>query len=236
VRTTGSKIVGRNVSKRRASLVRCSTERCLGEPSRSWRGEGQGQCTCSGTCTGAPRGSGDGTRSQFSTEQERPYPVAYVGQSRPYKRRHVKSVGAGRESEGVIVPLMVGETRTEGRAPTLVASEISGKREGMSTHSMWSNHPSAAVLNSHRVQARKPQLRLWVRAKPRSPWHLNANTLLGSTPHGPRWVDEPNVLREQLFRLHWDLCVCRHSKTIGKPCVGKPQARFERGLCPSLGH
>ncbi len=41
---------------------------------------------------------------QSKAEQERPYPAAWSGKDRAYKAGRLKSCGAGRESEGSIVP------------------------------------------------------------------------------------------------------------------------------------
>jgi hypothetical protein len=47
---------------------------------------------------------GDGTLGKNSAEQERPYPAAESGKDRAYKAGWLKASGAGRESEGFIVP------------------------------------------------------------------------------------------------------------------------------------
>jgi hypothetical protein len=47
-----------------------------------------------------------------------------------YKRK-AKWLRAGRESEGLVVPSMAGESRTEGRGPALVRLDAVGKDEGM---------------------------------------------------------------------------------------------------------
>ena len=52
------------------------------------------------------------------------------GKDPGYKPR-AKCQGARRESEGLIVPLMLGESREEGRGPTLVTLARGGKCEGM---------------------------------------------------------------------------------------------------------
>ena len=89
----------------RNSLVILSTERCLGGPSRSYHGEGNrqhseipdGKLDLSGV-------SGGGTLGKSKAEQERPYLAAKSGKDRGYKAGRLKSHGAGRESEGFIVP------------------------------------------------------------------------------------------------------------------------------------
>jgi hypothetical protein len=51
-----------------------------------------------------PGVAGGGTLGQNSAEQERPYLAAESGKDRAYKAGWLKSRGAGRESEGFIVP------------------------------------------------------------------------------------------------------------------------------------
>ena len=48
--------------------------------------------------------SGGGTMGKSNAEQERPYLAAESGKDRGYKAGWLKSHGAGRESEGTIVP------------------------------------------------------------------------------------------------------------------------------------
>jgi len=89
----------------RNSLVILSAERCLGGPSRSFHGEGNRQHS------GKPDGmldllgvSGGGTLAKSIAEQERPSPAAMSGKDRAYKAGKLKVNGAGRESEGFVVP------------------------------------------------------------------------------------------------------------------------------------
>ena len=49
--------------------------------------------------------SGGGTLGQISAEQERPYLAAMSGKDRAYKAGRLKSRGAGRESERLVVPV-----------------------------------------------------------------------------------------------------------------------------------
>jgi len=88
----------------RCSLVKLSAERRLGEPSRSCHGEGNRQHSAK------PDGmldlygvSGGGTLGKSNAEQERPYLAALSGKDRAYKAGWLKSLGAGRESEGFVV-------------------------------------------------------------------------------------------------------------------------------------
>ena len=51
-----------------------------------------------------PGVAGDGTSGQNNAEQERPYLAAKSGKDRAYKAGRLKANGAGRKSEGFIVP------------------------------------------------------------------------------------------------------------------------------------
>ena len=51
-----------------------------------------------------PGVAGGGTLGQSMAEQERPYLAAESGKDRAYKAGRLKSRGAGRESEGFVVP------------------------------------------------------------------------------------------------------------------------------------
>ncbi len=48
--------------------------------------------------------AGGGTLGKNKAEQERPYPAALSGKDRAYKAGRLKSHGAGRESERLVVP------------------------------------------------------------------------------------------------------------------------------------
>jgi len=89
----------------RCSLVIFSAERCSGGPSRSYHGEGNRQHSAK------PDGmldlsgvAGGGTFLKKIAEQERPSPAASSGKDRAYKAGRLKARGAGRESEGFVVP------------------------------------------------------------------------------------------------------------------------------------
>jgi hypothetical protein len=104
----------------RNSLVKFSAERCLGGPSRSYHGEGNRQHSA------RPDGmldlsgvSGGGTLGKNSAEQERPSPAALSGKDRAYKAGRLKMCGAGRESEGFVVPVKACNT-TRQREGTLL--------------------------------------------------------------------------------------------------------------------
>jgi hypothetical protein len=53
----------------------------------------------------SPGLGGGGTFGKKSAEQERPYPAAKSGKDRTHKAGRLKADGAGRESEGLIVPV-----------------------------------------------------------------------------------------------------------------------------------
>lgn len=55
-------------------------------------------------------------RIQFGAEQERPVPAAKSGEGGPYKPT-AKGDRAGRESEGLIVPLTPAEKAGRGKGP-----------------------------------------------------------------------------------------------------------------------
>ena len=48
--------------------------------------------------------SGGGTLGKSKAEQERPYLAAWSGKDRGYKAGRLKANGAGRETEGLVVP------------------------------------------------------------------------------------------------------------------------------------
>ena len=52
-----------------------------------------------------PGVAGGGTLGKNKAEQERPYLAAHSGKDREYKAGRLKTNGAGRESEGSIVPM-----------------------------------------------------------------------------------------------------------------------------------
>jgi len=90
--------------RERCRLVKFSAERCLGGPSRSCHGEGNRQHSREPErVLDLPGVSGGGTLGQSNAEQERPYLAALSGKDRAYKAGGLKSLGAGRESEGFVV-------------------------------------------------------------------------------------------------------------------------------------
>jgi hypothetical protein len=75
--------------------------------------------------------AGGGTFSKKIVEQERPSPAASSGKDRAYKAGRLKVCGAGRESEGFVVP-MKACSKTRRREGTLLGSGLEGgKCEGM---------------------------------------------------------------------------------------------------------
>ena len=152
---------------------------------------------------------GGGTLGQRNAEQERPYLAAKSGKDRAYKAGRLKSRGAWRESEGFVVP-MKARSKTRWREGALLWSRRrGGKREGM---------PETA--NNLIVKARQ----------------------LSCPAIGVRQV-RPNLAgfgegrdnrRDAPVNGRIATGVGRHArhttKIIVKPCAGKPQARFERGL------
>jgi len=103
----------------RCSLVKLSAERCLGGPSRSCHGEGHRQQPGREWLLDLSGVWGGGTFRKRSAEQERPYLVAQSSKDRWYKAGRLKSSGAGRESEGFIVPKKACKT-TRWREGTLL--------------------------------------------------------------------------------------------------------------------
>ena len=88
----------------RCSHVILSAERCLKGPSRSCRGEGNRQQSRPEGLLDLSGVEGGGTFPKKSVEQERPYLAAKSGKDRAYKAGRLKARGAGRESEGFVVP------------------------------------------------------------------------------------------------------------------------------------
>ena len=156
------------------SLVKLSTERCLGGPSRSCHGEGNRQHSRPEWMLDLLGVSGGGTLGQSNAEQERPYLAAKSGKDRGYKGGWLESHGARRESEGFVVPGKACITTRWREGALLWSRRSGGKREGMP---VTANKPSKGPI----TDARQGQ-------------------------------------------------ACHVPQTIVKPCAGKPQARFERGL------
>ena len=103
----------------RCSLVILSAERCLGRPSRSCHGEGNRQQPGQERLLDLSGVEGGGTFRKKNAEQERPYLAVESGKDRGYKAGRRKSCGAGRESEGFVVPMKACKT-TRWREGTLL--------------------------------------------------------------------------------------------------------------------
>jgi len=88
----------------RCSLVKLSAERCWKGPSRSCRGEGNRQQSGPERLLDLSGVAGGGTFPEKSAEQERPYLAVESDKDRGHKAGRRKARGAGRESEGLIVP------------------------------------------------------------------------------------------------------------------------------------
>jgi hypothetical protein len=104
----------------RCSHVIFSAERCLKGPSRSCHGEGNRQHSGKPERVLDLSGEwGGGTFPKRIAEQERPSPAAKSGKDRAYKAGRRKVRGAGRESEGFVVPMKACNT-TRRREGTLL--------------------------------------------------------------------------------------------------------------------
>ena len=143
---------------------------------------------------GATRGRRDPTRQPMS------------GKDRLYKEKP-KAGGAGRESEGFVVPVKAGAQTAGGKGPCFGRACDGGKREGM-----------VARPNNPTDKARELQRTLWTcakRSRAKLTHPLFERTFRSDVLEGMRARSESGARR-----VH---------KAIGKPCAGNPQARFERG-------
>jgi len=193
----------------RCSHVILSAERRLRRPSRSCRGEGKRQHSGPEWMLDLSGVAGGGTLGQSHAEQERSYLAAESGKDRAYKARRLKSRGVRRKSEGSVLP-MKARSKTRWREGTLLWScRRGGKREGM---------PETA--NNLRVKARQlccPAFGVCHVGPPCAGVGEGRYTRADAPVKGR--ITHP-------VGHH-----ARHIKnTIVKPCAGKPQARFERGL------
>jgi hypothetical protein len=200
----------------RCSLVTLSAERRSRGPSRSYHGKGNRQHPCPEGMLDLPGVSGGGASGQSDAEQERPYLAAWSGKDRAYKAGRLKSRGVGRESEGSVVPVKA-RSKTRWREGTLLWScRRRGKREGM-----------PVTANNSSVKARQLcspaigvcQVRSSAAMDPGEGSYRRSDDLSKGPAPSVRW---------------------RHArlikKIIVKPCAGKPQARFERGLTETGRH
>jgi len=107
----------------RCSLVTWSAERGSRGPSRSCRGEGNRQQSRPERLLDLSGVSGGGTVGKSNAEQERPYLAAWSGKDRAYKAGWLKSSGAGRESEGSVIPGKA-RSKTRWREGALLGSSL----------------------------------------------------------------------------------------------------------------
>jgi hypothetical protein len=89
---------------KRESLVILSAERCLGGPSRSFHGEGNRQQPGTERLLDLPGVAGGGTLGKSNDGTGEALPGGQSGKDRAYKAGKRKTHGAGRESEGFVVP------------------------------------------------------------------------------------------------------------------------------------
>ena len=193
----------------RCSLEIFSAERRLGGPSRSCHGKGNRQHSRPERMLDLSGVSGGGTLGKSNVEQERSYLAALSGKDRAYKAGWLKSRGAGRKSEGSVLPTKAC-SKTRWREGTLLWScRRGGKREGMPE---TANNPS--------VKARQLACPAMDVCQVRS-------SAMEAGEGSYRRSDDPS--KGPILFARW-----RHArhvkKIIVKPCAGKPQARFERGL------
>ena len=153
--------------------------------------------------------SGGGTLGQSNAEQERPYLAALSGKDRAYKAGRLKSRGARRESEGSVIPMKARIT-TRWREGTLLWSRRRrGKREGM---------PETA--NNLNVKARQLGCPA-IGVRQVRPAFAGYGEGMDNRRDIPVKGPIPTVMGRHARHI---------KKIIVKPCAGKPQARFERGL------
>jgi hypothetical protein len=112
------------------------------EPSRSCRGEGHVRRigVPDMPTVGSFRGMGSGTCARVGSGQERPVCAALSGKDRWYKPM-VKTSGAQRESDGVIVPVIAGRNLAGGKDPGFGHADREGNRKGMAGETIRSNYP-----------------------------------------------------------------------------------------------
>ena len=98
------------ISSERCSHVIVSAERCLKGPSRSYHGEGNRQQSRPERLLDLSGVWGGGTFPKKNAEQERPYLAVESDKDRAYKAGRRKARGAGRESEGSVIPMKACKT------------------------------------------------------------------------------------------------------------------------------
>ena len=186
----------------------------MGAPSRAHHAEGHVRSGSPACCCGALRGMRNGTRARSGGEQERPVCAALSEQGRSYKPM-VKSSGAQRESEGVVVLLMgVHQNAPGGKGPCFGRASTEGTGQGM-LRSTGANHPAG---RSSRAQVRRLEGPLSVAAEC---WPSRLRRVSYVTRNG-------DALRETRWSFVGPSRM-PYGKTIGKPDAGKSHVRFERG-------
>ena len=109
LKKTGARKRAATLSER-CSHVIVSAERCLKGPSQSCHGEGNRQQSGPEGLLDLSGVMGGGTFPKKSAEQERPYLAVGSDKDRAYKAGRPKANGAGRESEGSVVPVKACKT------------------------------------------------------------------------------------------------------------------------------
>jgi hypothetical protein len=138
------------------------------------------------------------------------------GRDRSYKPK-VKSTGAQRESEGVVVPWRaVQENAAGGKGPCFGDASTGGKSEGMVRTAGPKDPGGLQPID----RVRRLQRKLYVAAE---------------RDRGRRFRALYHTHRSDVLWVAWERDTVSDTvhaalvNTIGKPCAGKPHARFERG-------
>ena len=137
----------------------------------SWRRPGPAGGRSGDAPVGSSRGTGIGTCARFRHGTGEARLRSLVSKDRLYKPM-VKSAGAQRESDGVVVPRIVGRNPAGGKGPDFDRAGGGGKRQGM-TGTARSNDPGGQPgpvdaevrLRPNLGKVRELQRRLWAAAK-----------------------------------------------------------------------
>jgi hypothetical protein len=194
----------------------------MGGPSRACHGEGRVRSGSPSCRRGPPRGRGDGTRSGSAAEQERPVSAAVSRQGRSYKPM-VKSSGAERESQGVVVPRMgVQQNAPGGKGPCFGRAREGGTRQGM-IRSTGSNYPDG------REPVVSEGLVLLVNARRLKSELCAVAERVSSVGGRALFVNRRRDALRGTWRSAQRISRMPRAKTIGEPDAGKPHVRLERG-------
>ncbi len=153
--------------------------------------------------------AGGGTLGQNSAEQERSYLAAKSGKDRAYKAGRLKSHGAGRKSEGSIVPGKACRKTRWREGALLWSRRRGGKREGMpeTAHNLIVKARQLACPAIGVRQVRSNLAGFGASSHNRNDTPVKGRIAMGEGRHA------------------------RHiKKIIVKPYAGKPHVRFERGF------